>query len=1046
MKRNIEGYIKWLGDRRAREKRAMALVLAMSIAVSGSVCWLMRNTGTALADDAICGIEEHKHTEDCYEKVLICEEDHEHTDECYETKLVCGLEEHTHSELCYIDVSSHEKASDWEKTIPELTGVSSDDLMRVASSQMGYEEGKDGYTRYGDWYGNDDGDWNVMFVSFCLNYAGISSSKIPYGAGCWAWQVKLEESGLLVTDKSSELMPGDLLLVDNDSDGKCDRAGIVISVDGSSVSVVEGDVEGKVGVVSLQTDDSKLFGFVSVNSLDVTDVPEQETAETGEGQALEEQAEDAALVFEATTSSGIAVRAQALAGTFTDGVTMTAEDVNDKEIISQAEEAAGKNLGDKEEVKGTIAVDITFKDSEGNEVEPEEGNSVDVTITIPNSKKLEGDDYQLFHVNDSGVSEVKNATVTDNEAAFSSDGFSIFVVTATGERDKDAVHAYINTRYITVPGGVSPDDLNGDNIKNTADYPYFMRIGDTVTLVGHVDNSSYPTFSCNNSHVSVNNVTTSANEVTATVTALSATDWTYDDGWKRVPAVVRLDGTDEVFYIAVIGNTDREKTINLDDYSTNTMETVEVNYHDTIRIIGTDNGRGDTPYRPEDQNPGGEILTHIAYIHEGNISGRIFAANTYHADNNDEVVYMWTGNGLKRVRIVVKNDLPDALDHADIEIADGGKYTSVVVEGGGEDGMYKTVTEYQSHVYYVNSCNLYKEDNTPVFVFHREEDPDTWATTECVPLGQPHFTSNLPDDDYWHDENFQPGDSQYELTSKYHRIDVDENNWYFVFSKKRFFYQEVDSAEFDVRLQIVPTSVKRYKWNGTGWDHVGDDISYHIDFDHDIYTKTQGGVTETVDIDDIQRLIDSEIFKLDRTAVVDAYNKCPNHTGLDFTVHANTALLEFEANKKLVGRDLSSSEFTFGIYTDESCSGSPVATATNTADGVVKFKEINIDSDGNYTFYMKELDGNLEKVKYDQAIYRVEVKVTDMVADILSFQRKDDQGNWENATRFQFKNYYTFMLPETGGMGVIPFVAAGSAMIGGALILLMLRRRKEVDL
>ena len=235
MKKDIEGYVKWLNVIRVGRKRALALVLAMSVAVSGNVFWLMRASGTALSEEPLCGITEHKHGDECYETVLICEdEEHEHTDECYETRLICELEEHTHNEGCYVDISSHETKKDWEKTIPELTGDHSDDLISVAASQLGYEEGADGYSRFGDWYGNADADWNVMFVSFCLNYAGISKTDIPYGSGCWAWQVKLAESGLLVTDMTDKPIGGDILLIDTDGDGKCDLTGVIMSIDGDT--------------------------------------------------------------------------------------------------------------------------------------------------------------------------------------------------------------------------------------------------------------------------------------------------------------------------------------------------------------------------------------------------------------------------------------------------------------------------------------------------------------------------------------------------------------------------------------------------------------------------------------------------------------------------------------------------------------------------------------------------------------------------------------------------------------------------------------------
>ena len=56
-------------------------------------------------DELICGLEEHVHTKACFQirDVLTCTEDHEHTSECYEQKEVpvCGKEEHTHSDSCY---------------------------------------------------------------------------------------------------------------------------------------------------------------------------------------------------------------------------------------------------------------------------------------------------------------------------------------------------------------------------------------------------------------------------------------------------------------------------------------------------------------------------------------------------------------------------------------------------------------------------------------------------------------------------------------------------------------------------------------------------------------------------------------------------------------------------------------------------------------------------------------------------------------------------------------------------------------------------------
>ena len=213
----------------AVKRRVTAVILVLSLFVSWNVFYLMRMPGTALAESPVCGIEEHTHTDDCYEMQLVCTEEHEHSESCYGKVLICTKEEHTHSEGCYIDLASREKPSDWEAGLPKLKDDPSTNLMLVATSQIGYSEGADGYSRYGDWYGNETGDWNMMFISFCLHYAGISKTDIPYGSGCWAWQVKMDENELINSD-IGELKEGNILLIDNDKDGKCDRAGIVIDI------------------------------------------------------------------------------------------------------------------------------------------------------------------------------------------------------------------------------------------------------------------------------------------------------------------------------------------------------------------------------------------------------------------------------------------------------------------------------------------------------------------------------------------------------------------------------------------------------------------------------------------------------------------------------------------------------------------------------------------------------------------------------------------------------------------------------------------------
>ncbi len=1040
--KNIEGYIKWLGRVRAGQRKAAAVVLAFSIAVSGNVFWLMRTTGNAMSEEPVCGLEEHKHTDECYEKVLICDEDHEHTDECYETRLTCGLEEHTHGDKCYIDISSHEQKSDWEATIPELTGVPAEDIVKVAASQTGYEEGTDGYTRYGDWYGNPDGDWNVLFVSFCLNYAGIKEDTIPYGSGCWAWQVKLAENDLLVTDMSEMPKAGDILLTDNDKDGKSDRAGIIAEVTDDEITVIEGDVDGMVGTVTYKADDT-VFGYVSLNAPVQEEIP---------AEVPEEPVEAETVTYDAVTASGVEVHAAAPAGAFPEGVTMSAADVTDKEVIAQAEEAAGKDLGDKEEVKGTLAVDITFTDSEGNEVEPAEGMSVDVNITIPESKQLDGKDYQLFHVNEDGVESVSDAVVSASEATFTSDGFSIYVVTATGDKDKDKINAYLIAAF---PWDGSQQQLDPDNdgyISNSKDHPYYLRVGDTLILKGISNDGQVHTFNefwglDFSGIISIREISSKVDEVVIEITGLSSTAKANNSLFSPGEAALELSGTGETFSIKVVDDTENNIVVDFDqlpvydpDHPKDTIRTVNLHYNDHVSLIGTPESDGEIPHL-EDNPTTWQICdsSQMGWIYHG----RTLVVDVCDYGGNGQVVTYKTASGLKKVRLTVGEEM---IDHADIEIADGGVYTNVSFDVG-DHGLVKTVTKYQSYVHGVNSCTLLDANDQRVTMYTRNSSQHN-PYDGPIDTSKGHFLSG----DYWHDSRYTPGMSQYELTSKYYR-ETDDGPY--IFGNKRFYYSDVDHVRFDVELQIIPMEIETYvwdevnkKWSGTPTSHVTYDITYSSTPNTPgTYVKHEAGQPDvTGNLTEITTVESSTVFNLDRRHVIDAYNKCPNHTGLDFTVHANHASVKFGATKELTNGRLLGGDFTFQLV-DTSVTPNQVIEVKNASDGKIFFGNIEYEAVGIHTYEIREVAGDNPNIAYDDTVYSVTVTVTEETDPVsgtrfLMANVTEGTGNYS----FKFINQNKFALPDTGGVGILPFMAGGVLLISSAVVLLMLRRRKEVDL
>ncbi|MPN28254.1 hypothetical protein SDC9_175695 [bioreactor metagenome] len=59
-----------------------------------------------------------------------------------------------------------------------------DDIVNVAQREIGYKEGYNKWTKYGEWYGLQNVSWCAMFVSWCANQAGISEDVIIKHASC----------------------------------------------------------------------------------------------------------------------------------------------------------------------------------------------------------------------------------------------------------------------------------------------------------------------------------------------------------------------------------------------------------------------------------------------------------------------------------------------------------------------------------------------------------------------------------------------------------------------------------------------------------------------------------------------------------------------------------------------------------------------------------------------------------------------------------------------------------------------------------------------
>ena len=274
---------------------------------------------------------------------------HHHTDACYEEVLVCGLPEHHHTVNCLSDpLADVEDEETWSaKTNVVLTGAWADDLTAVAKSQLGYQQSERNfqlddedqttvrhYTRYGAWYGNAYGAWDVMFLSYCLNYADVPQTTVPQRAGVQALRSDLRGSEWLKAAAEVELVPGDIVfynsittetvavkedapqIMDDSADAdiallslepaaaepqteertvSTETVGIVSDVDADTgtLTVISGDVDGKVAEVSLRADE-----ITDVIDLAAADKAQEEDRPAAGGISHEELGEqESALVI-----------------------------------------------------------------------------------------------------------------------------------------------------------------------------------------------------------------------------------------------------------------------------------------------------------------------------------------------------------------------------------------------------------------------------------------------------------------------------------------------------------------------------------------------------------------------------------------------------------------------------------------------------------------------------------------------------------------------------------------------------------------------------
>ena len=375
--------------------------------------------------ELVCGQEEHTHSKACTavepEEPVFCGKDaHTHGEACRDEQgeLTCTLEEHTHSLACYADPTADvETAEAWEQTFAgvTLTGNWRQDTLAIAETQLGYaestknyvvaEDGETvkGYTRYGAWCEEPYGDWNTMFLTFCLHYAGVEG--VPSGRDCGGWVTSWADA--FEPAQSHTPAVGDLVLFDRDGDGTADRAGLVARLTDSGFAAMEGDAEDAVRLLTYGADAPGILGYIN----------------------LPEGAKEFTLT--ARTETGITVTITGESGSLpypAKEITVTATEVTDGERRTIRDQLLGEEQAEPER---SFLLDITLWHA-GEEIEP----TGSVTVTF-SGIDTEGLYPKVYHIdtNAQTATDMEAKTGENGDVTIDTDHFSLYEVQARSFQD-----------------------------------------------------------------------------------------------------------------------------------------------------------------------------------------------------------------------------------------------------------------------------------------------------------------------------------------------------------------------------------------------------------------------------------------------------------------------------------------------------------------------------------------------------------------------------------------------------------------------------------
>lgn len=136
-------------------------------------------------------------------------------------------------------------------------------LLEVALAEVGYREWTDNNdTKYGEWNYCNYEAWCAIFVSWCLNNAGVPKSICMRNISVTVYETQYRIKNQFYLKEGYQPAPGDLIIF---SSAGASHIGIVVSSDDKYVYTVEGNTSNMVARRQYELDYETITGYIKPN-------------------------------------------------------------------------------------------------------------------------------------------------------------------------------------------------------------------------------------------------------------------------------------------------------------------------------------------------------------------------------------------------------------------------------------------------------------------------------------------------------------------------------------------------------------------------------------------------------------------------------------------------------------------------------------------------------------------------------------------------------------------------------------------------------------